>query len=84
MFMHGLWAWNWADSHRPLLSIRGGNITVGADDINRDVNPIHAHKPAMQGGRASLLVPPPRVLGPERMFFLVAPEILATVNARGK
>ena len=27
--MHGLWAWNWADSHRPLLSIRGSNITVG-------------------------------------------------------
>ena len=50
MFMHGLWAWNWADSHRPLLSIDGKNITVGADDINRDVSPIHAHKPAMQGG----------------------------------
>jgi hypothetical protein len=50
MFMHGLWAWNWADSHRPLLSISGSNITVGADDINRDVSPIHVHKPAMQGG----------------------------------
>ena len=50
MFMHGLWAWNWADSHRPVLSISGNNITVGADDINRAVNPIHAHKPAMQGG----------------------------------
>ena len=50
MFMHGLWKWNWADSHRPLLSISGHNITVGADDINRDVNPIHAHRPAMQGG----------------------------------
>ena len=78
--MHGLWAWNWADSHRPLLSIRGGNITVGADDINRDVNPIHAHKPAMQGGCASLLPG----LGPQRLFFLGAPEILATVNAHGK
>lgn len=42
LFMHGLWAWNWADSHRPVLAIAGSNITVGADDINRDVNPIHA------------------------------------------
>ena len=50
MLMHGLWAWNWADSHRPVLSISGTNITVGPDDINRDVNPIHAHKHAMQGG----------------------------------
>ena len=68
--MHGLWKWNWADSHRPLLSIRGSNITVGADDINRDVNPIHAHKPAMQGGCASLLVPPPRVGTPETRKYL--------------
>ena len=36
-YLHGLWAWNWADSHRPLASISatGGNLTVGADDINR-------------------------------------------------
>ena len=49
-YLHGLWAWNWADSHRPLLGLSGDNITVGADDINRDVNPIHVHKEAQQGG----------------------------------
>ena len=28
-WMHGLWAWNWADSHRPVLSIQDDKITVG-------------------------------------------------------
>jgi hypothetical protein len=49
-FLHGLWKWNWADSHRPLLGINGSRIAVGADDINRDVNPIRPHKTATQGG----------------------------------
>lgn len=49
-WMHGLWSWNWADSHRPVVSVGTDDITVGADDINRDVNPIHAHKPGQQGG----------------------------------
>ena len=32
-YLHGLWAWNWAESHRPLLGLSGDNITVGTDDI---------------------------------------------------
>ena len=30
-WMHGLWAWNWADSHRPVLSIQDDKITVGCE-----------------------------------------------------
>jgi hypothetical protein len=42
--MHGLWSWNWADSHRPILAIDGENITVGCDDINRGGSVIcHRH-----------------------------------------
>ena len=54
-WLHGLWAWNWADSHRPIERIEstpagGHTILVGVDDINRDVSPIHPHKPEAQGG----------------------------------
>eukprot|EP00039_Didymoeca_costata_P032638 m.38652 g.38652 ORF g.38652 m.38652 type:complete len:749 (+) comp9460_c0_seq1:108-2354(+) len=37
---HGLWSWNWADSHRPVVGFNSGamSITVGDDNINRDVN----------------------------------------------
>jgi len=50
-WLHGLWAWNWADSHRPVLGIdtAAGTVTVGNDDVNRDVNPI-AKGSATQGG----------------------------------
>ena len=42
VWMHGLWAWNWADSHRPVLSIdtAAEDVTIGDDDYNHDVNPI--------------------------------------------
>lgn len=42
---HGLWSWNWADSHRPVTAIAPDTETlvVGNDDINRDVNPIKVH-----------------------------------------
>jgi len=41
---HGLWRWNWADSHRQILAVTpaNGSVTVGVDDINRDV-PLTAH-----------------------------------------
>lgn len=39
IWTHGLWKWNWADSHRPVLSYSAssGSLTLGNDDINRDV-----------------------------------------------
>jgi hypothetical protein len=51
VFAHGLWDWNWADSHRPLSSIdaAAGTVTVGDDDINRDVNPIKTGHGSAQG-----------------------------------
>ena len=40
VWAHGLWQWNWADSHRPVTDITTANdsVTVGDDNINRDVN----------------------------------------------
>jgi len=34
LFAHGLWDWNWADAHRPVLGADGaaGVLTVGDDD----------------------------------------------------
>lgn len=42
VWAHGLWSWNWADSHRPVTAINPSNeiLTVGTDDIDRDVDPI--------------------------------------------
>ena len=52
LFAHGLWSWNWADSHRPVLSVdvAAGSITVGDDDWNHDVNPIKTGHGSAQGG----------------------------------
>ena len=52
LFAHGLWSWNWADSHRPVLSVdvAEGTITVGDDDWNHDVNPIKTGHGSAQGG----------------------------------
>jgi hypothetical protein len=49
---HGMWAWNWADSHRPIVSVdtAKGTVTVGNDDVNRDVSPIHTGSKSAQGG----------------------------------
>ena len=47
---HGLWTWNWADSHRVIASIDSAGFTVAADDIGRDVSPIHRHVKSTQGG----------------------------------
>jgi hypothetical protein len=51
VWTHGLWAWNWADSHRPVtnVSAAAGTIAVARDDIDRDVNPIKSGGGA-QGG----------------------------------
>ena len=51
---HGLWQWNWADSHRPVLAVTAGNgsVTVGDDDINRDVGLIKGS--GAQGGNLYL------------------------------
>jgi hypothetical protein len=38
VWTHGLWNWNWADSHRPVSSVGSSTLTVGADDIGRDVD----------------------------------------------
>lgn len=39
-FAHGLWTYNWADSHRPILSFDAphGEITLGDDDVGRDTD----------------------------------------------
>eukprot|EP01043_Picozoa_sp_COSAG02_P005841 COSAG02_NODE_161_length_32629_cov_10.363142_9_plen_428_part_00 len=52
VFAHGLWSWNWADSHRPVLSVdvAAGSITIGDDDWNHDVNPIKTGHGSAQGG----------------------------------
>jgi len=54
VWMHGLWDWNWADSHRPVLDVNltAGVLTVGDDDYNHDVNPIKkgGANPTQQGG----------------------------------
>jgi hypothetical protein len=36
LFAHGLWSWNWADAHRPVLAVNtlAKTITVGDDDYN--------------------------------------------------
>jgi hypothetical protein len=51
-WLHGLWSWNWADSHRPILAVTpsNGSIAVGNDDVNRDVNPIKVGSASGQGG----------------------------------
>lgn len=51
VLFHGLWAWDWADSHRPVLSVDAarGLVTVGRDDVGRDVDPVHTGAGA-QGG----------------------------------
>ena len=51
---HGLWQWNWADSHRPVLAVTpsNGSVTVGDDDINRDVDLIKGS--GSQGGNLYL------------------------------
>lgn len=51
VWTHGLWSWNWADSHRPVTAIapNTGTITVGKDDIDRDVDPIKTGR-GPQGG----------------------------------
>ena len=37
---HGLWAWNWADSHRPIVAVDAAatRVTVTTDDYNHDVD----------------------------------------------
>ena len=52
LFAHGLWKWNWADSHRPVVSVdvEGGTITVGNDDWGHDVDPIVTGHGSAQGG----------------------------------
>ena len=58
VWTHGLWTWNWADSHRQVRAINvagvgavdDATIVVEPDDINRDVNPIRPHISKQQGG----------------------------------
>lgn len=50
---HGLWSWNWADSHRPILGVypANGSVAVGNDDMgNRDTSPIKVGSASGQGG----------------------------------
>jgi parallel beta-helix repeat protein len=50
-WMHGLWAWNWADSHRPIKSTSANSLVVGDDDAgDADVSPIKASSSGGQGG----------------------------------
>eukprot|EP00041_Stephanoeca_diplocostata_P028079 m.785671 g.785671 ORF g.785671 m.785671 type:complete len:779 (-) comp23302_c2_seq2:297-2633(-) len=52
VWAHGLWTWNWADSHRPILDTvpENASVRVGDDDQhNRDVVPIRTGSGA-QGG----------------------------------
>jgi parallel beta-helix repeat protein len=50
-WMHGLWAWNWADSHRPITSVGIDSLVVGDDDAgDADVAPIKAGSSGGQGG----------------------------------
>merc|ERR1711964_799294 len=39
VWAHGLWRWNWADSHRPVLAYDASSstLTLGKDNIDRDV-----------------------------------------------
>lgn len=48
---HGLWRWNWADSHREIFEVNDiqESITIGNDAIGRDVDPINKGTEA-QGG----------------------------------
>ena len=50
--LSGLWAWNWADSHRQVQAVNrsSSTIVVKPDDINRDVTPIHRRISKQQGG----------------------------------
>ena len=53
IWIHGLWTWNWADSHRKVTSINAsaGTLTVSHDDSkDRDTLPIKVAASGEQGG----------------------------------
>lgn len=70
IWAHGLWSWDWADSHKPIkaIDLKSQKITVGIDAINRDVSPI---RPATssQGGHAYIYNSPSELDAPGEYFI---------------
>lgn len=53
IWIHGLWTWNWADSHRKVtaINVSAGTLTVAHDDSkDRDTLPIKVAATGEQGG----------------------------------